>query len=113
MHLFRYHFYMVCEIQVTWIIQRHQMNMRMRHIDTHHSDTHFDAGTDFLQTLGHHAAESVQCDKKIIVQIEDIVYLLLGDTEHMALHHRVDIQKRQTLVGLSNFVAGDLACNNT
>lgn len=104
---------MMGEIEVARRVDWHQVNMRMRHIDTHHSDAYLDARTDFLQTPCHTAAEQVKIDEQLVVEIENIIHLLLGDTEHMPLHNGIDVEKSQEIIRLGNLVAGYLTRHDT
>ena len=104
---------MMREIQITWIVQRHQMNVRVRHVNSNDGDTNLDTRTDLLEALGNLAAEAVQGDKELVILIENIVNLLFWNTQHMTLYNGVDIKESKTLVGLCNFITGDFTCDYT
>lgn len=90
-HLVGLHVDMVREIEVAGGVERHQMDVYMRHIDTDNRHTHLTAGTYLLDSLSHTLAKQMQTGKEIVIQIEDIINLALGDAENMALDHRIDI----------------------
>ena len=103
------HLNMVSEIEVTRFVERHEVYMCMRHIDAYNSLSHLDAGAHLLQTPRHATAEEVKLREQFVVEVEDVVDLLLGNTEHMAADDRVDVEKSETMLGLGHTVAGYLA----
>ena len=105
------HLNMVGEIEVAGFVERHQMDMCMRHVDTDDRDTDFDTGAGFLEAFGHLAAELMQIDKEVVVEVEDIIHLFLGDAEHVARDNGVDVEEGETVVGLCDLVAGDFTCH--
>ena len=100
---------MVTEIEVAWFVERHEVDVHMRHIDTHHGLAHLDAWADLFQAFGHALGEEVKFAKEFVVKVEDVIDFLLGDTEHMATHNRVDVEEGQATVGFKHLVAGDFA----
>ena len=111
LHLGGFHFDVVAEIKVAGIVERHQVNVGMGDVDSYDSDTDFDAGTYLFEAFGHLAAETVQGDKQVVVEVEYVVNLFLGDAQDVSFDHWIDIEKCQTFVGFGDFVAGYLACH--
>lgn len=79
LHLGRFHLDVMAEIQVAGVVERHQVDMRVWHIDADHSNTDFDAGAYLLEAFSHLATEAVQLDEEVVVEVEDIVDFLLGN----------------------------------
>lgn len=102
------HLHMVCEVEVARLVEGHEMDVGVRHIDAHHGLANLDAGTNLLEPLGDALGEEMKLAEELIVEVEDVVYLLLGDAEDMAADHRVDVEEGQAAVGLEHFVAGNL-----
>jgi hypothetical protein len=103
----------MAEIEVAGLVERHEVDMHMRHIDTYNGLANFDARTNLFQTLGNAFGEEMKLAEKLIVEVENIVDLLLGDAEDMAGNHGVDVEERETMFGLGDFIAGDFACHDT
>ena len=104
---------MMGEIEVARRVERHQMDMRMRHINAYHSHSNLHAWTDLLQPPSHTAAEEMQIDKQLVIKVENIIHLFLGNTEHVAFNDRINIEKRQKILGLGDLVARNLPCHDT
>jgi len=111
LHFGRLHLYVVAEIEIAGIVERHKVDVRVRNIDTDNGHTDFDAGADLLEAFGNLAAEAVQLDEEVVVEVEDVVDLFLWYAEHVALDDGVDIEEGQAVVGFGDFVAGNLACH--
>lgn len=104
---------MMGEIEVARFVERHEVDVGVGNIDTYHSLTDLDARTHFLQSTSNFAGKEMEIDKKLVVEVEDVIYFLLGDAENMTFHNGIDIEESKEILGLSNFVAGDLSCNDT
>ena len=102
---------MVRKAQVSWFVERYKMNMGMGYINAHHSLTNFDTGAHLLQTTCDTTAEKMQLGEKIIVKVKDVIHLFLRYAKHMTSNNWVNIQERQTILGLSHLIAGNLTCN--
>ena len=102
---------MMAEVEVARIVERHKVNMRVRHINADNSDTHLDAGANLLEAFSNPAAETMKIDEEIVIKVEDVVLLFLGDTEYMTLDHGINIEESEKIIGLGNLVAWYLACN--
>lgn len=103
------HLHMVCEVEVARLVEGHKVYVRMGHVDTHHGFADLDAGAHLLEALGDALGEEMELAEELVVEVEDVVHLLLGDAEDMAADHGVDIEECQTAVCLKHFVAGYLA----
>ena len=102
---------MMAEIKVSVIVERHEVDVCMWHVKSDYSHSNLDTGTYLFDSAGDLAAKAMQLDKEGVVEVENIVNLLLGDAEDMTLYNRIDIEECQTIVGLCNLVAGNLACH--
>lgn len=111
-HLVGLHVDMMAEIEVAGIVERHEVDVSMRHINAHDGDTDLDAWANLLEARGNTTAEAMKVDKKVIVEVENIVDLLLGDAKDMTPDYRIDIEKSEEIFGLGDFVAGNLASND-
>ena len=113
LHFGRLHLYVVAEIEIAGIVERHKVDVRVRNIDTDNGHTDFDAGADLFKATSHGAAEAVQLNKEVVIKVEDVVYLFLWDAKHVSADYRIDIEECKAMVGFGHFVAGNLACHDT
>lgn len=97
------------EAEVAGLVEGHKVDVRVGHIDAHHGLADLDAGAHLLEALGDALGEEVQLAEELVVEVEDIVDLLLGDAKHVAAHNGVDVEEGQTVVGLGDTVARDFA----
>ena len=104
---------MMAKIEVAGLVEGDEVDMHMRHIDAHHGLTYLDAGAHFLQPLGNALGEEMELAEEVVVEVEDVVHLLLGDAEDMAFDYGVDVEEGQAVVGFGYFVAGYLAGYDT
>ena len=85
----------------------------MRHIDADNGYANLDAGAYLLETPHHSAAETVQLNKEVVIEIKDIIDFLFGDAKDVTADDGIDIEESQAMFGFGDFVAGNLACNDT
>ena len=104
LHFGRFHLHVMAEIEVARSVEGHQVDVRVRHVDADDGDANLDAGAHLLEALGDGAAEAVQLDKQVVIEVENVVDFLLGNAQHVAADDGVDIEKSQTVVGLGHFV---------
>ena len=90
-HLVRFHLDMMAKIEVAGFVEGHQMDVRMRHIDAYNGNADLDARTDLFKTPCDMTAEKVQVDKKLVIEVENVVDFLFGDAKDMTLHDGIDI----------------------
>lgn len=88
------------------------MDMSVRHIDADDSFADLDAGAHLLEATGNATGKEMELGEKLVVEVEDIIDLLLGNAEDVTPGNGVDIEESQTMVGLGYTIAGYLACNN-
>ena len=100
---------MVAEVEVARAVERHKMDMNMRYVDAHHSLAHLDTWANLLETLGYTLGEKVQFTEELVVEVEDIVHLFLGDAKYMATDNGVDVEESETMLSFGDFVAGDFS----
>lgn len=81
----------VAEVHIAFALQRHQVDMRVRHFQSQHGHPHLGAGADLLDALGHAASKALQLGVEPLVQVKQVIDLFLGNAEHMALDHGVDV----------------------
>ena len=68
-------------------------------------NTNLDTGAYLFETFGHLAAETVKADEEVVVEVEDVIDFLLGDTQDVALNDRVDIEESEEIISLGHLVA--------
>ena len=85
------------------------MDMNMGDIDTHDSLSYLDAGTDFFEAYGHTLGKQLKLAKLFIRQVEDVIHLAFGNTQHMATNDRVDVEESKAMIGLCHTMAGNFA----
>jgi hypothetical protein len=113
LHFGGFHLDMMAEIEIAGVVERHQVDVGVRDIDSYDGNTDLNAGTNLFEATRDSAAEAVQFNEEVVVEVENIIDLLFGDAEHVAAHYGIDIEKCQTVVGFGHLVAGYLACNDT
>ena len=106
------HLHVVREAEVTGFVEGYEVYMCVWHVDAHHSLADLDARAHLLEALGNALCEEVQLAEELIVEVEDVVDLFLGDAEHMTAHYGVDIEESQAVVGLGDTVTRDFARND-
>ena len=102
---------MLGEVEVGGSVERDEMDVCMRHVDSDHCHPYLDARADLFEAFSYGLAEEVQFDKKLIVNIEDIIDLFLGNTEDVAFGDGTDIEECKAVVSFCHFIAGNLACH--
>ena len=71
---------MMGEIEVAGVVEGYQMDVGMGHIDAHHRCPNLDARAYLFQASRHLTTEEMELDEQLVVEIEDVVNLFLGDT---------------------------------
>ena len=112
LQLLRSHCDMVAKVEVARLVQRHEMNMDMGHVDTHHRFANLDARAHFLQALGHFLCKQMKLAEELIIEVEDIVDLLFGDTQDVTFDDRVDVEEGEAMLRLGHFIARNLTGDN-
>jgi hypothetical protein len=105
LHFGRFHLHVMAEIEVARSVEGHQVDVRVRHVDADDGDANLDAGAHLFEALGNGAAETVQLDKQVVIEVENVVDFLLGNAQHVAADDGVDIEECQTVVGFGHFIA--------
>ena len=100
------------EVEVAGVVERHEVDVGVRHIDAHNCLANLDAGTHFFQSASHAATEQMQLGEELFIEVEDVVDLLFGDAKDMPTDNGVDVEEGETMLGLGHTVAGNLACHN-
>lgn len=96
------------EVEVAFGGDGHQVDMGVRDFEADDGDGDAFARDGFLDGFGHFLGEDHHLSQFGIVDIEDIVRFVLRHHEGMALGQRIDIEKREEFVILSDFIARDL-----
>ena len=105
-------FHAVGKVEVGRLGERYEVNVGVGDVDADDGLPHFDAGAYFFQSLGHTLGKEVQLAERLIVEVEDVVDLLLGDAEDVSACDGVDVEEGEAVVGLADFVAGDFAVDD-
>ena len=85
------------------------MDVCVRHFQSQHGHAHLLAGNSLLYGLGDTLGEYVQCCKFVVGEIEYVVDLMLGNHQHVALGHGVDVEKGIVALVLGHTIRGYLA----
>ena len=109
LHFVLLHLDMMMEVEVGFGLHGYQMDVGVGHFETQHGDTHFDTGTGLFEAAGHAVGKALKVAIEVLVEVEDVVDLLLGNAEDMAFDYGIDVEKGKAVVGFGNFVAGDFA----
>lgn len=104
---------LVFEIHIALIAERDEMNVGVRHFKTENSYADFPTWDDALESGSHFFGEHHHVAESGVRKVEDVVSLLLGHYERMAPADGIDIEEGIEVVVLSNFVRGNLPCNDT
>ncbi len=83
--------------------------MCVRHFETEHGHAHFFAGYGLFYGFGHTFGEQGHCRQFVIVQVEYIVFFMLGHYQCVAPVDRVYVKKGEETVVFCYFVAGYLS----
>jgi hypothetical protein len=84
----------------------------MRDLKAQNSHTYFLAWAHFLDAFGHSLGKEGQLAIELFVKVEKIVYLFLGNAEHMPFGYRIDVEKSKAFLSFGHFVARDFPCHN-
>ena len=100
---------MVVEVHVAFVLHGDKVYMGVGYLETKHGHADFAAGAYLLDGARDAVGEIEQFVVERVVEVEDVVYFLLGDAEHMAADNGVDVEECETVFGFGYFVAGDFA----
>ena len=103
---------MMAEIEVPRLVERHEVDVDMWNVDANHSLADFDAGADLLKASGDALGEEVELAEEVVVEVEDVVDLLLGDAEDVSRDDRIDVEEGEAMLRLGHFIAGNFTCND-
>ena len=103
---------MVAEVEVAGLVEGHEVDVGVGHVDAHDGFADLDAGTDLLEATGHLLGEEVELAEEVVVEVEDVVDFLLGDAEYMSADDRIDVEEGEAPVGLGHTVARDFTGHN-
>ena len=101
------------EIEVTLFIDRHQMDVGVRHFEA--DDGHGDAFAwdGFLDGSCHVFGKHHHLAKLLVIDVEDVVGFMFRHDEGMACRQGVDVEEREELVVLGDFVARDFTLDDS
>ena len=103
----------VTEEHIALLLQGYEMDMGVGNLHAQHGHADALAGEGFFECHGHLLGEEVQACEFVVLEVEDIVYLTLGDYEGMSFHHGVDVEEGKVVLVLGHLVAGNLACHDS
>lgn len=83
----------LAEVHVCLGAHGHEVDMGVGHFQADDALTDFAAGHCFADRLGYAFGKELHGCKLVVVKIEDIVYLALGDHEDMTWSDGVDVEK--------------------
>ena len=84
------------------------MDVRVGNLHAQHRHADALAGEGRFLCLGNPLGKEVQASQLVVLKVEDIVDLALGDYKRMTLDHRVDVKESEESVVFGHFVAGNL-----
>ena len=102
----------VGEVQVGHLVHGDEVDVGVGHFQPNHGHADALAGHGRRHALGHALGKQVQGRQLGWGQVEDVVGFLLRNHQRVAFHQRGDVEKRQVLIVLGNFVGGQLARND-
>nr|DAI25224.1 MAG TPA: hypothetical protein [Microviridae sp.] len=96
------------EIDIIFALHGDQMDVRMGNFEAQDDYSDLFAGEFATDFGGHLLGEHHHAAERLIVEIEQIVYLLLRNDERMSFSQRINVQKGVIAVIFGHFVRGDL-----
>ena len=103
---------LVAEVEVALCLQGNEVNVGVRNLHTKHSDTYALAGDGCLDGSSHLLCEGAQAGVSLIVEVENVIHLFLGNNQGMPLGKRIDVEESIVVVVFSNLVRRYLPCGN-
>ena len=113
LHFGGFHLDVVVEVEVGLGLHGDEVDVGVGYFQSQHGYAYLDAGAHLFEAFGHAVCEVLEFAVEVLIEVEYVVNLFLGDAEHMPFHHWVDIKESETVVGFGNFVAGDLPSHDT
>lgn len=110
LELFRGHLDMVAKVHVSRLVERDEMDVGMGHIYAYYGFAYLDTGADLFEGFGYGAGEEMETSIKLVIEVENIIHLFLGDAEDVSSHHGIDVEKGETVFGLSHLIARNFTC---
>ena len=97
------------EVHVAFALQGYELNVSVVHFESEHGHAYLSAGESCAQRFCHLFGEDYHVGEVVVVEVEEVVHLLLGHNQRVALCQRVDVEKGVELVVLGTVVGGDFA----
>ncbi len=89
-----------------------EVDMGVRNIQAHHREAAAVAIKSLLDGLGDGAGKKKDVAEQCLVEVPEVIHLFFGDNQRVAGHLRVDVEKSEELVVLSNLVGGNFTGHN-
>lgn len=96
-----------------FVLHRNQMYVRMRHFQPQYRFSYLSTREGLANGKRHSLGENMHRRQILIVQIEDIIYFLLGNDQCMTFYQRIDVKERKESVILRHLVARYFTCDNS
>ncbi len=107
----RFHLDMMPKVQIARLVQWHEVNVDMRHIDTDHRFANLNTRTYFFQSFGNTASKEMQLGKEFFIEVEYVVNLFLRNAENMPTNDRIDVEESKAMLGFCDFIARNFTGN--
>lgn len=106
------HLHVVCKVEVAGLVEGHEVDVGVRDVDADDGFADLDAGADLLKASGDALGEEVELAEEVVVEVEDVVDLLLGDAEDVSADDGVDVEERKAMFRFGDFIARYFAGDN-
>lgn len=100
------------KIDVVFAVHRYQMDVCMGNFESQHHYCHLPAGGFPLDSGCNLLGKEHHAGKGLVIEVEDIVDLLLGNDERMPFGQRIDVEECVVAVVFGDLVGGNLPRND-
>ena len=100
----------ICEPHVCLALHGYKMYVCMGNFQAENALAYLYARDSLADGYSHFLGEYLQTGNLLVAQVKDIVHLVFGDDQRVALLQRVDIQESEVVLVFGNLIAGYLSC---
>lgn len=98
------------EAHVGLALHGYEVDVSVRDFESQYALSNLDARDGLFDSNGHLLCKDLKSCQFVILKVEEIVYLALGDAQRVPLLERADVEECIILVVLGNLVARYFAC---
>ena len=114
LHLFSWQLeFLLAEVHIAFALKGNQVDVGVVDLQAQHCHAHLAAGECLLNGFGHTLGEDGHGGQGVVVEVEQVIYFLLGHHEGVTLSHRIDVEEGVETVVLGAFVGGNFSCNDS